>query len=119
MRFLSDKHSLMVKAFRNCPDRMLTHTPRLFPPRRRLTRLRDLLYRLNDEDRTELKATNGALGALSKHVPAGELVKHIAFMRTLIASAVSDARLQKGESAMEFFFYQDSTSPKVSEDRLQ
>jgi hypothetical protein len=43
-----------------------------------------------------LKATSGALTALSKHVPAEELVKHIEFIRNLIASTVSDARRRKG-----------------------
>jgi hypothetical protein len=58
--------------------------------------LRELLYRLNDEDATVLTATNGALAALSKHVPAEELVNHIEFIRNLIASTVSDARRRKG-----------------------
>lgn len=58
--------------------------------------LRELLYRLNDEDTSVLKATNKAFAALSKHVSAEELVKHIEFMRNLLASMVSDARRRKG-----------------------
>lgn len=58
--------------------------------------LRELLYRLNDENATVLKANHAALGALSKHVPAEELVKHIEFMRNLLASMVSDSRRRKG-----------------------
>ena len=58
--------------------------------------LRELLYRLNDESATVLKANHQALGALTKHVPAEELVKHIDYVRNLIASMVSDARRRKG-----------------------
>jgi hypothetical protein len=43
-----------------------------------------------------VKAANKAFGALSKHVPAEELVEHIEYMRNLIASMVSDARRRKG-----------------------
>jgi hypothetical protein len=60
------------------------------------TILRELIYRLNDEDATVLKATSAAFTALSKHVDAEELVKHIEFMRNLLASMVSDARRRKG-----------------------
>lgn len=58
--------------------------------------LRELLYRLNDEDTEVLKATNSAFSTLTKFVPAEELVKHIEFMRNLLASMVSDARRRKG-----------------------
>ena len=58
--------------------------------------LRELLYRLNDDDKEVLKATNAAFAALSKHVEAEELVKHIEFMRNLLNSMVSDARRRKG-----------------------
>ena len=58
--------------------------------------LRELLYRLNDEDTSVLKSTNAAFTALSKHVAAEELVKHIEFMRNLLGSMVSDARRRKG-----------------------
>jgi hypothetical protein len=58
--------------------------------------LRELLYRLNDEDPTVLKAANAAFMALSKNVPAEELVKHIEFIRNLISSMVSDSRRRKG-----------------------
>lgn len=57
---------------------------------------RELLYRLNDESKSVLKASNLALKALSTIVPAEELVKHIEFIRNLIASMVSDARRRKG-----------------------
>ena len=58
--------------------------------------LRELLYRLNDESKEVLSATNSALKALSKHVSAEELVQHIEFIRNLISSMVSDARRRKG-----------------------
>jgi hypothetical protein len=54
------------------------------------------LYRLNDDSKTVLIATNAALSALSKNVSAEELVNHIEFIRNLIASMVSDARRRKG-----------------------
>jgi hypothetical protein len=43
-----------------------------------------------------LKAAHKAFVALSKHVPAEELVNHVEFMRNLISSMVSDARRRKG-----------------------
>ena len=58
--------------------------------------IRELLYRLNDEDASVLKANHAAFSALSKKVPAEELVKHVEFMRNLLASMVSDARRRKG-----------------------
>lgn len=58
--------------------------------------VRELLYRLNDESATVLKANQLALTALTKHVPSEELVKHIDYVRNLIASMVSDARRRKG-----------------------
>ena len=58
--------------------------------------MRELLYRLNDESATVLKANQLALTALTKHVPSEELVKHIDYVRNLIASMVSDARRRKG-----------------------
>jgi hypothetical protein len=58
--------------------------------------IRELLYRLNDEDLSVLKANHAALAALSKHVPAEELVNNVEFMRNLLASMVSDSRRRKG-----------------------
>ena len=58
--------------------------------------LRELLYRLNDDNSQVLASTNAAFAALSKHVEAEELVKHIEFMRNLLNSMVSDARRRKG-----------------------
>jgi hypothetical protein len=58
--------------------------------------IRELLYRLNDNDVSVLKANHAAFSAISKHVPAEELVKHVEFMRNLLASMVSDARRRKG-----------------------
>ena len=58
--------------------------------------VRELLYRLNDENVDVLKACHKALTALSKNVPAEESVKHIEFMRNLINSMVSEARRRKG-----------------------
>lgn len=58
--------------------------------------LRELLYRLNDDVPAVLKANHAAFSALTKNVPAEELVKHIEFIRNLLASMVSDARRRKG-----------------------
>jgi hypothetical protein len=74
--------------------------------------LRELLYRLNDEDATVLKATNGAFGALSKHVPSEELVKHIEFMRNLLASMISEARRRKGGVGDGVFLLPGFNMPK-------
>eukprot|EP00547_Thalassionema_nitzschioides_P012180 CAMPEP_0194261726 /NCGR_PEP_ID=MMETSP0158-20130606/46175_1 /TAXON_ID=33649 /ORGANISM="Thalassionema nitzschioides, Strain L26-B" /LENGTH=3020 /DNA_ID=CAMNT_0039001857 /DNA_START=53 /DNA_END=9111 /DNA_ORIENTATION=- len=58
--------------------------------------LRELLYRLNDESPVVLKANRAAWSALTKHVPAEELVNHIEYMQNLLASMVSEARRRKG-----------------------
>ena len=58
--------------------------------------LRDLLNHLNDQSPKVLKSVHASLGVMSKHVPAEELVKHVEFIRNLIASIVSDARRRKG-----------------------
>lgn len=58
--------------------------------------LRELLYRLNDDDEAVLVATNNAFTSLSKHVPSEVLVEHIEFIRNLIASMVSESRRRKG-----------------------
>ena len=58
--------------------------------------IREMVYRLNDDNKDVLKANHKAFAALSKHVPAEELVNHIEFMRNLINSMVSDARRRKG-----------------------
>jgi hypothetical protein len=58
--------------------------------------LREMLYRLNDDNEAVLKANHAAFSALSLQVPAEELVQHVEFIRNLIASMVSDARRRKG-----------------------
>jgi hypothetical protein len=58
--------------------------------------MREMLYRLNDDNESVLKANHGAWSSLSNKVPAEELVKHVEFMKGLIASMVSDARRRKG-----------------------
>lgn len=58
--------------------------------------LRELLYRFNDDNSVVLKGNYDAFSALSTHVPAEELVKHVEFIRNLISSMVSDARRRKG-----------------------
>lgn len=58
--------------------------------------LRELLYRLNDDSKDVLRATNEALASLTDNVPAEVLVNHVEFCRNLIASIVSDARRRKG-----------------------
>ena len=74
--------------------------------------IRELLYRLNDESAKVLKANHQALGALTKHVPAEELVKNIDFVRNLIASMVSDARRRKGGVGDGEFFMPGFNIPK-------
>ena len=58
--------------------------------------IRELVYRLNDDNAQVLKACHLAWKALTTHVDAEELVKHVEFLRNLIASMVSDARRRKG-----------------------
>ena len=74
--------------------------------------MRELLYRLNDDDASVLKAGNLAFAALSKHVAAEELVKHVEFMRNLLASMVSDARRRKGGVGDGEFFMPGFSMPK-------
>lgn len=58
--------------------------------------LRELLYRFNDDNASVLKANYETFSAVSTHIPAEELVKHVEFIRNLINSMVSDARRRKG-----------------------
>jgi hypothetical protein len=58
--------------------------------------IRELVYRLNDENAAVLVATNKAFSSLSKFVPAQELVKHVEFMRNILGSMVSESRRRKG-----------------------
>lgn len=58
--------------------------------------IRELIHRFNDENMSVVKAANKAFAALSKCVPAEELVNDIEYMRNLLASLVSDARRRKG-----------------------
>ena len=58
--------------------------------------MRELLYRLNDDNKEVLVSANKAMASLTSNVPAEELVKNIEFCRNLIASIVSDARRRKG-----------------------
>ncbi|GKY90637.1 hypothetical protein MPSEU_000037200 [Mayamaea pseudoterrestris] len=58
--------------------------------------IRELVYRLNDDDHDVLLAAISAFAALTKHAPAEELVTHVSFMKNLIASMVSEARFRKG-----------------------
>lgn len=76
------------------------------------TIIRELVYRLNDDNKDVLKASNKAWVALSKHVPAEELVKSIEFMRNLINSMVSEARRRKGGVGDGEFFLPGFNIPK-------
>jgi hypothetical protein len=58
--------------------------------------LREMIYRLNDDDAAVVKANHASLTVLSAEVPAEELVNHVEFIRNLLASLVSDARRRKG-----------------------
>jgi hypothetical protein len=74
--------------------------------------MREMVYRLNDENETVLKANHAALTSLSNLVPAEELVKHVEFMRGLIASMVSDARRRKGGVGDGQFYLPGFNMPK-------
>jgi hypothetical protein len=74
--------------------------------------LREMLYRLNDDNESVLKANNAALTSLSNKVPSEELVKHVEFMKGLIASMVSDARRRKGGVGDGEFFLPGFNMPK-------
>jgi hypothetical protein len=74
--------------------------------------LRELIYRLNDDNPDVLKAGHSAWTALSKHVPAEESVKHIEFIRNLINSMVSESRRRKGGVGDGEFFLPGFNMPK-------
>ena len=74
--------------------------------------LREILYRLNDTDAAVIKANSAAFSALSIYVPAEELVKHVEFIRNLLASIVSDARRRKGGVGDGEFFLPGFNQPK-------
>eukprot|EP00956_Cyclotella_meneghiniana_P043965 scaffold296027_cov89-Cyclotella_meneghiniana.AAC.2 len=80
--------------------------------------LRDLLHRLNDDSGVVLKSTNAALAALSKCVPAEELVTHLPFIRNLVASMVSEARYRKGGVGDGQFYLPGLNMPKGLEPLL-
>lgn len=79
--------------------------------------IRELLYRLNDDNVSVLKATHHALSTLSKCVSAEELVKHVEFMRNLLSSIVSDARRRKGGVGDGEFLLPGFNMPKGAFDR--
>lgn len=67
--------------------------------------LKELLQRLVDGDEAVLLGVWSALKALNTRVSAEELVPHLTFARSIIASIVSDARHRKGGggTGAEFF----------------
>lgn len=67
---------------------------------------------MNDDSSVVLKSTNAALAALSKCVPAEELVTHLPFIRNLVASMVSDARYKKGGVGDGQFYLPGLNIPK-------
>lgn len=58
--------------------------------------LKELLQRLVDTDRDVLTAAWLALKALNARVPPEQLVPHLTFARSIVASIVSDARHRRG-----------------------
>jgi hypothetical protein len=74
--------------------------------------IRELTQRFNDESMEVVEASNKAFAALSKHVPAEELAKHIEYMRNLINSMVSDARRRRGGVGDGEFFLPGFNIPK-------
>ena len=71
-----------------------------------------LFQRLNDDSTVVLKSTNATLSALTKCVPAEELVTHLPFIRNLIASMVSEARYRKGGVGDGQFYLPGFNMPK-------
>lgn len=71
---------------------------------------------MNDGSSDVLKSTNTALAALTKCVPAEELVTHLPFIRNLIASMVSEARYRKGGVGDGQFFLPGFNMPKGERD---
>ena len=67
---------------------------------------------MNDDSGVVLKSTNAALAALSKCVPAEELVTHLPFIRNLVASMVSEARYRKGGVGDGQFYLPGLNMPK-------
>lgn len=74
--------------------------------------MRELIYRLNDENPSVLKANHAAFSALAKHVPAEVLVEHVEFAKNLLASMVSDARRRKGGVGDGIFLLPGFNMPK-------
>ena len=73
---------------------------------------RELIQRLNDEDKVVTKTANTALTSITKNVPAEELVKSIEYIRNLIATVVSESRRQKGGVGDGDFFMPGFNIPK-------
>lgn len=120
MRFLSDEQRCLQ--FLSETDRTISHNLTLPPISTGASDadfyeqipiiLREILYRLNDTDAAVIKANSAAFSALSIHVPAEELVKHVEFIRNLLASIVSDARRRKGGVGDGEFFLAGFNQPK-------
>ena len=73
---------------------------------------RELIQRLNDEDKVVTKTANTALTSITKNVPAEELVKSIEYIRNLIATVVSESRRRKGGVGDGDFFMPGFNIPK-------
>jgi len=73
---------------------------------------RELIQRLNDEDKVVIKTANTALTSITKNVPAEELVKSIEYIRNLIATVVSESRRRKGGVGDGDFFMPGFNIPK-------
>ncbi|CAM9323776.1 unnamed protein product [Ectocarpus sp. 6 AP-2014] len=67
--------------------------------------LKELLQRLVDAEQAVLSAVWSALKALNARVSAEELVPHLTFARSIIASIVSDARHRRGGGGAGSEFY--------------
>ncbi|CAM9654236.1 unnamed protein product, partial [Hapterophycus canaliculatus] len=67
--------------------------------------LKELLQRLVDGEQAVLLAVGSALKALNSRVSAEELMPHLTFARSIIASIVSDARHRKGGGGAGAEFY--------------
>lgn len=117
MRFLSDIYDDDSICF--CWTAQHSNSPILFTGADKAdfyeelsTMIREMIYRLNDDDVAVLKANHAAFSALSKHVPAEELVEHVEYAKNLLANMVSDARRRKGGVGDGVFLLPGFNMPK-------
>ncbi|CAM9376956.1 unnamed protein product, partial [Choristocarpus tenellus] len=80
--------------------------------------LKELLQRLVDTDRDVLREVWAALKALNARIPAEEMVPHLSFSRTIIASIISDARHRRGSGSSSDYLLPGVNIPRGLEPLL-